>query len=169
MSDNDEATETWLKNALLPVVQEELHNAEARPSCEHNWVSQHMPGHLLYWVKICGLCMEPDWDDLDREIRKIIREAKGDRMDSATAFQDKARLLVMMHYNRRKEITDDYEMTIDDVFVVWFSKTLQNWKALVSTTVSDGMYYEVTYDGDKETAYLDAYKKFENVAYPDDS
>lgn len=33
--------------------------------------------------------------------------------------------------------------------VVWFSKTLQNWKALVSTNVSDGMYYEVTYNGDK--------------------
>ena len=49
-----------------------------------------------------------------------------------------------------------------DVFVVWSCKTLQNHKALLSTTLSDGMYYEITYNGDKQEAYLDAYKKFEN-------
>ena len=41
-------------------------------------------------------------------------------------------------------------------------KTLQNSKALVSTTLPDGMYYELTYNGDKDELYLDAYKKFEN-------
>lgn len=51
---------------------------------------------------------------------------------------------------------------MDNVFIVWFCKTLQNWKALVSTTIPDGMYYEVTYNGDKKEVYLDAYKKFEN-------
>lgn len=48
------------------------------------------------------------------------------------------------------------------VFVVWYCKTLQNFKALLSTTLFDGMYYEVTYNGDKGEMYLDAYKKFEN-------
>lgn len=50
------------------------------------------------------------------------------------------------------------------VFVVWYCKTLQNFKALLSTTLPDGMYYEVTYNGDKDEIYLDAYKKFENRA-----
>jgi hypothetical protein len=49
-----------------------------------------------------------------------------------------------------------------DVYVVWFCKTLQNCKALLSTTLFDGMYYELTYNGDKNEIYLDAYKKFEN-------
>ena len=48
------------------------------------------------------------------------------------------------------------------MFVVWNCKTLQNNKALLSTTVSDGMYYECTYNGDKKELYLDAYKKWEN-------
>lgn len=49
-----------------------------------------------------------------------------------------------------------------EVYVVWYCKTLQNWKALVSSTLNDGMYYELTLNGDKDELYLDAYKKFEN-------
>lgn len=48
------------------------------------------------------------------------------------------------------------------VFTVWKSKILQNWKYLISTTLPDGMYYEMTYDGDNKCWYLDAYKKFDN-------
>lgn len=48
------------------------------------------------------------------------------------------------------------------VYTVWKCKILQNWKFLVSTSLFDGMYYEVTYNGDKDEWYLDAYKKFEN-------
>lgn len=49
-----------------------------------------------------------------------------------------------------------------EVYIVWKAKVLQNWKYLVSSTLADGMYYELTFDGDKERWYLDAYKKFEN-------
>ena len=48
------------------------------------------------------------------------------------------------------------------VFTVWKAKILQNWKYLISSTLFDGMYYEMTYNGDKAEWYLDAYKKFEN-------
>ncbi len=83
------------------------------------------------------------------------------------AMLKKAKQLVVNYYNSRVEITDDFEITEENVFIVWFCKTLQNWKALVSTTVSDGMYYEVTYNGDKQETYLDAYKKWENVRIVD--
>lgn len=53
-------------------------------------------------------------------------------------------------------------ITTDDVYVVWLNRTLQNNKALLSTTVEDGMYYEVTYNGDKNEVYFDAYKHVEN-------
>lgn len=49
-----------------------------------------------------------------------------------------------------------------DVYIVWYCKTLQNWKALLSATLFDGMYYELTLNGDKDEAYLDAYKKWDN-------
>lgn len=70
--------------------------------------------------------------------------------------------VVVDYFNSRVDKTDNTQLTEDNVYIVWFSKTLQNFKALVSTTVSDGMYYEITYNGDKNELYMDAYKKWEN-------
>ena len=83
------------------------------------------------------------------------------------AMLKKAKQIVVDYFNEYVEKTDNKKITGDDVFVVWFCKTLQNWKAFVSTTVSDGMYYEVTHNGDKGETYLDAYKKWENVCIQD--
>lgn len=83
-------------------------------------------------------------------------------------YQEKAKQIVIDYYNEHVEITDNKKLKESEVFIVWFSKTLQNWKALISTTISDGMYYEVTYNGDKKETYLDAYKKWENVCVKDE-
>jgi hypothetical protein len=83
-------------------------------------------------------------------------------------YQEKAKQIVIDYYNEHVEITDTKKLKESEVFVVWFSKTLQNWKALISTTISDGMYYEVTHNGDKKETYLDAYKKWENVCVNDE-
>lgn len=56
----------------------------------------------------------------------------------------------------------EFPFNEDTVYTVWTCKTLQNWKALISTSLKDGMYYECTYDGNKKKLYLDAYKKFEH-------
>lgn len=77
-------------------------------------------------------------------------------------LQDIAKKIVLDYAKAHIDVTDNVQITLDNVFIVWFCKTLQNWKALVSTTLPDGMYYEVTYNGDKKEVYLDAYKKFEN-------
>lgn len=75
---------------------------------------------------------------------------------------DLCKKTVADYFNSRVCKTDKFEIDTEDVYIVWFCKTLQNFKALLSTTVSDGMYYEITYNGDKDELYLDAYKKWEN-------
>lgn len=77
-------------------------------------------------------------------------------------FEQLCKKTIVDYFNNRVEITDDNKITEDNVFIVWSCKTLQNNKAMVSTTVSDGMYYEITYNGDKKELYLDAYKKWQN-------
>lgn len=80
-------------------------------------------------------------------------------------FQEKAIRLVVEYVTSHLEVTD--ETPHWTTYVVWFSKTLQNWKALVSTTLPDQMYYEVTHNGDKVETYIDVYKKFNNVCVKD--
>ncbi len=82
-------------------------------------------------------------------------------MDSAK-FIELCKQEVRKYANDHLDKTDDKQITDEDVYVVWLSKALQNSKALLSTTLHDGMYYEITYNGNKNELYLDAYKKFEN-------
>ena len=79
-------------------------------------------------------------------------------------FVEKAKQAVVDYFNSQADSTDkNGRITADEVFVVWLVKALQNNKALLSTTVHDGMYYEFTWNGDKNEGYLDAYKKWKNV------
>ncbi|VOD06495.1 gp37 [Streptococcus pneumoniae] len=64
---------------------------------------------------------------------------------------EKAKQLASQEFSR----LSGREIKAEDCFVVWFSKTLQNWKALVSTnaiTSSEpcGNYAEITHNGDKK-------------------
>ncbi|HII4428020.1 TPA: DUF6275 family protein [Clostridium perfringens] len=77
-------------------------------------------------------------------------------------FIDKCKEIIVAYFNANVDKTDNKKITREDVFVVWSCKTLQNNKALLSTMVSDGMYYEITHNGDKKETYVDAYKKWEN-------
>ncbi len=79
-------------------------------------------------------------------------------------FRNLAIKAVVDYFNSQVDSTDkNGKITEDDVFIVWMCKALQNNKALLSTTVPDGMYYEFTWNGDKQEGYLDAYKKWKNV------
>ena len=69
---------------------------------------------------------------------------------------------VCKYVNAHLDKSDNKKITTDDVYMVWCCKTLQNNKALLSTTLFDGMYYELTYNGDKQEMYVDVYKKWEN-------
>lgn len=80
-------------------------------------------------------------------------------------FMEKAIDMVLTAYNELVEVTDNYTLTSDDVYIVWMCSILGNNKALLSTKVPDGMYYEVTYNNDKDELYLDGYKKLIHKEY----
>ena len=54
----------------------------------------------------------------------------------------------------------------EDMFIVWFCKTLQNWKAIVSgRTIEE--FIKVTHNGDRNETYVDVYYKTKNVCIKD--
>ena len=75
-------------------------------------------------------------------------------------FQSVCKRKLVKRYN---EIYPEANIDLSNVFVVWANKSLQNYKALLSTTVSgDGVYVEYTFNGDKQELYQDFYIKADN-------
>lgn len=81
---------------------------------------------------------------------------------------DKTQEVMKMVEDYATEHLDKSDGEIEfDVYVVWQCCILGNYKWLLSTTLADGMYYEVTWDTDRQCYYFDAYKKWENkTIYP---
>lgn len=139
----------------------------------------HIPGSQLLddappGVARCGgtkLCMQCRDDVASWGLAVLATEQHEAQKTTNTpdeGYIQKARRIVYEYVKDRLEKTDTHvTFAQDEVYVVWFSKTLQNWKAILSTTLPDGMIYEVTYNGNHKVSYLDAYRKWENVQVPD--
>ncbi len=81
-------------------------------------------------------------------------------------FISAAKKAIVKAFNERKGSLHP-PMKEEELYVVWLAKALQNNKALLSTSRSgDGLYFEVTNNGDKNEMYLDVYKKQENICFP---
>lgn len=83
-----------------------------------------------------------------------------------TPMGDKAKFLVFDYIEQhldKSDHTPEYE-----VYEVWHSYILGHQKWLISSTLFDGMYYEVTYNSSTREFYLDAYKKFQNMSIAED-
>lgn len=105
-------------------------------------------------VTLCKVCME---------------EAEQYRNDGTDMLpvdlQERAKgLLTEYIENYYKEMQPQPEF---EVYIVWFAKVLQNWKAMMATDLPDGKYYELTYNGERQETYIDEYVKANNTVVPD--
>lgn len=85
-------------------------------------------------------------------------------MNDEVKFLDWCKQEIVDHTNTYVLGSNDKPITKEDVYMVWCCKTLQNNKALLATRINDGLYYECTYNGDRQEMYMDIYKKQENFA-----
>lgn len=99
-----------------------------------------------------------------RPVTKIQQGARMSQKEQSIRLY-RAAALVEAYVKSKLEKTDPVPEF--DTYLVWFCYILGGWKALVSTSLPDGMYYEVTYNAAAGETYLDAYKKFDNVRYSD--
>ena len=120
-----------------------------------------------HYIKIQRQVNEEKWKDKEQNMcNKIISNFDEKISEIKTISNDKEsqfyESVQTVQNNLDKSDKIEFPFNEDTVYTVWTCKTLQNWKALISTSLKDGMYYECTYDGDKKKLYLDAYKKFEH-------
>ena len=83
-------------------------------------------------------------------------------MNDSYKFEKICKNIIVDYFNKNVEKTDNVKISIQDVYVVWMCKALKNSKALLSTNIPDGLYYELTYNGKKDEIYVDVYKKWKN-------
>ena len=76
---------------------------------------------------------------------------------SSDQFLHDAQLAVFNMANEGLDPTDNTVFCIGDVYFVTFSFVLGCQKAMLSTNLPDGKYYEVTYNPDKGEMYVDCY------------
>ncbi len=79
---------------------------------------------------------------------------------SSEEFISFSKRMIQRYYT---ELFGGSTVSFDEIFLVWYCKTLQNYKALLGVTGQYGEYFEVTYDGDRNKVYLDIYKKDKNI------
>lgn len=79
---------------------------------------------------------------------------------SSEEFISFSKRMIQRYYT---ELFGSSTVSSDEIFLVWYCKTLQNHKALLGATGRYGEYFEATYDGDKNKVYVDVYKKDKNI------
>lgn len=79
---------------------------------------------------------------------------------------DLCKRIVARYANRNSDAIDGViGITGEEVSVLWYCKTLNNIKVSLTTTLPDGLYYEITYNGDTGEYSLDVYKHSVSIAH----
>lgn len=73
-------------------------------------------------------------------------------------FVETCRVLIKDFYESELK----QKINLEDIYIVWLNKILQNNKAMLSTNIPDTRYFEITYNGDKDEWYFDSYVKEKN-------
>ena len=88
-----------------------------------------------------------------------IKKKSVEGQKSVDEYTTTAKALVLKNYTEHQVPRGNPEITLDDLFLVWFTKTLSNWKCLVATIYADGLYYEVIHNGNSHETYVDIYRR----------
>lgn len=136
------------------------------PGTDRNDEQGQVPKARCGGVAICTDCQKDAAQHIGPDIPEIIPEQSFEDTSEYDQHPDRfleaAKLFVIGAYNNRID-EEESQLSVSDLYIVWFSKTLSNWKALISTSKpGDGLYFEVTHNGERAETYVDTYMKLAN-------
>lgn len=81
------------------------------------------------------------------------------------AFRKLAKDAVVDYWNNNAVLALTYgKIDVDDVYVTWQCKAIENFKALLGVNCDgDGLYFEFTLHDKMNRCYLDVYKKHTQI------
>jgi hypothetical protein len=74
-----------------------------------------------------------------------------------------AKQVAVANYNKSRDAGRSPELTMDSVYIVWFTKTLGNWKAIIASPTIKGLIWEIVYNAHRKECYVEVYKKLNSV------
>jgi hypothetical protein len=74
-----------------------------------------------------------------------------------------AQRLAMENYNRTRNRDKFPDLPIEAFHIVWFSKTLDNWKATVESLKASRLSWSITYNGAEDECYIIVWQKLTKV------
>lgn len=80
------------------------------------------------------------------------------KIEGTQDYEKIAKQIVYNYYTER-----GIEISIENIYVIWMCKTLENIKGILSTTIPDKKMYEITYNGQKNELYFDPYLQTDNI------
>lgn len=81
-------------------------------------------------------------------------------------FIKNVKAIVLRLVQQQLDPSDRMTVTIDNIYVVTYSFVMGEQKALISTTLSDGKYYECTYDKLNHVIYVTTYVRLTQTDIP---
>lgn len=93
------------------------------------------------------------------------RDSRGGYLDP-DRYLLTAKTLVADNYNEHHDDSETPPLDIDDIYILVFAKALNNWKAVLASTVVRGLVWMVSFNGGKNEAYIEIYRKINNVKVP---
>lgn len=81
-------------------------------------------------------------------------------------FLNNVKAIVLRIIQDQLDPSDKRTVTIDDIYVVSYSFVMEEQKAMISTTLPDGKYYECTYDKLKHMIYVTTYVRVTQTDIP---
>ena len=88
-------------------------------------------------------------------------------MYEENTFLGKAHRLVFEYMTEYRPLFGSETIIPEDIFILWFSMSLQNWTAALGTALNPDLFFHVTYDGNLKQTTIAVYQKFDKVSVPD--
>lgn len=74
-----------------------------------------------------------------------------------------AKKAVLDNYNESRDEAHAPALTAEDLFLIFYSRTLQNWQVVITSPIARRLLWDVTFNKYRNEVYINVYQKINTV------